>query len=348
MVDITMSKEQANPVINSRYLKPQHEWGWQVAVYLYLAGIGAGALALGILMDWLGYSPYDLRTVLLWGPIPVAVGALFLVLKLGIKRRFLNTILNPKTSWLSRGFYILSVCIIVGGLVMLVSLLPLLGIEISRWSAILLVFDIIAFIFALGTAIYTGILIMSVKYVSFWDTWLLPALFTVSALSTGSMAIILSTYGYDLLVFHQGYSSEMMHVLMNAEQVLLAIEAIVLALYLYSRYRAEGQGKSSVRLLLSGSLRYVFWLGIVAFGFVIPVILEIIYSRFPENSYLLLATGAFSLIAGFFLRLGIVYAGIKDQTPLHKFIELQYYLRTPGKALDMLFNDGTASEEEYS
>ncbi len=184
-----MATSQGNQIENIRHLKPQKEWGWQVAVYLFLAGIGAGSLAFGILMDWLGYAPHPLRPMLLWGPILVAIGALFLVLKLGIKRRFLNTILNPKTSWLSRGFYILSMCIVVGALILGITLLPFLGVSISDWSSLILVLEIIGFILALATAVYTGILIQSVKYVPFWNTYFLPALFTVSALSTGAMAI---------------------------------------------------------------------------------------------------------------------------------------------------------------
>ncbi len=322
-----MGEEQINPVINSRFFKPQKEWGWQVALYLYLAGVGSGALVIGLFMDWLGYSPYSLRVILLWGSIPVAIGALFLVLKLGIRKRFLNTIFNPRTSWLSRGFYILSVCIIAGMVILGISILPILGISISSWSTLLLVLDTIGIIFALATAIYTGILIQSVKYVSFWNTSLLPILFTISALSTGAIATVMSTYMYDLLIYSEGYSSHMTHMLLNIEQVLLLIEAIVLSLYLYSRYNAKGQGRSSVRLLLSGKLRFVFWLGIVGSGLLVPVILESIYSRSPENIPLLFITGAFILVGGFFLRFGIIYAGIKDQTPLHKLIEFQYYMK---------------------
>ncbi len=188
-----MATGQVNQIENIKHLKPQKEWGWQVAVYLFLAGIGAGSLAFGILMDWLGYAPHPLRPMLLWGPILVAIGALFLVLKLGIKRRFLNTILNPKTSWLSRGFYILSMCIVVGALILGITLLPFLGVSISDWSSLILVLEIIGFILALATAVYTGILIQSVKYVPFWNTPLLPALFTVSALSTGAITTNNST-----------------------------------------------------------------------------------------------------------------------------------------------------------
>ncbi|MFC2005095.1 NrfD/PsrC family molybdoenzyme membrane anchor subunit [Chloroflexota bacterium] len=312
---------------NSRiHLKPQEEWGWQVAIYLYLAGLGAGALAIGLLVNWLGYSPYSTRTLFLWGPILVTIGAPFLILKLGIKRRFLNTILNPRTSWLSRGFYILSLCIIVGLAILGISILPFLGINISNWSSLLLILDIIGFVLALATAIYTGILIQAVKYVPFWNTPLLPALFTVSALSTGSMGIILSVLGYSILTSSAGYPAQLMDLLIRTEQVLMLIEALVLGLYLFLRYKAEEEGKSSVRLLLSGDLKFVFWIGIIVSGFFFPIILEGIYSQFHEHYFLLFITGASLLIGGFFLRYGVVYAGIKEQHPLQKLMEDQYYL----------------------
>jgi formate-dependent nitrite reductase membrane component NrfD len=238
------------------------------------------------------------------------------------------------------------VCIIIGGLVMLVSLLPLINIDISKWSAVLLVFEIIAFIFALGTAIYTGILIQSVKYVSFWNTWLLPALFTVSALSTGAVALVVTTGIYDFIFHSAGYSSHMTHVLLNIEPFLLLIEAVVLILYMYRGYGAEGQGRNSVRMLLSGRLRYVFWLGIVVSGFVLPVILEAIHSWVTDSVVILFTMGGFSLLGGLFIRFGVIYAGIKDQTPLHKFVEMQYFLRVPGRGAETLFQREFGQEEE--
>ena len=320
-----MDADWVSPAESLKYQRPQKEWGWQVAVYLYLAGIGAGALAIGLLMDWLGYSPYSSRAILLWGPILVAVGALFLVLKLGIKRRFLNTVMNPRTSWLSRGFYILSLCIVIGVVSLGISILPLLGISIDGWSSIVLTLDVIGFIFAIATAAYTGILIQSVNYVPFWKTSLLPLLFTVSALSTGAMAIILSTYAYDFISYSQGYSSHMTHMIINIEQGLIILEALVLALYLFSRYRAQGGGRNSVRILLSGNLRLVFWLGIVVASFFLPTILESLYSRYPDYSFLLLFAGFSVLAGGFFLRFGIIFAGIKEVHPLGKMIDMQYY-----------------------
>ena len=44
----------------------------------------------------------------------VAIGAPFLILDLGIKRRFMYACLNPRTSWVARGFIILSIFIVIG------------------------------------------------------------------------------------------------------------------------------------------------------------------------------------------------------------------------------------------
>lgn len=326
--------ENINELVKSRSIKPQHEWGWQVAVYLYLAGIGSGSMAIGLLMHWLGYIPDGLRPVILWGPVLVAIGALFLVLKLGVKRRFLNTIMNPMSSWLSRGFYILSVCIVIGGIDFLISLLPYLNIDFEFWSWLITLLDIISFIFALSTAIYTGILIMSVRYVPFWNTWLLPSLFTVSALSTGAMAIVLASTGYNIFTTSTGFPEQMANTLASLEQVFVIIEAIVLALYLFTRYRLKEYGMYSVQLLLSGNLKYVFWLGIVICGFLFPVILEGIYSRVHDQHFLLFMAGVFLLLGGFFIRYVIIYAGIKEEPPMQRWLENRRYFEVMNKNAD--------------
>ncbi len=326
-------------VLRSKNIKTQHEWQWQVALYLYLAGIGAGSIAISILMDWLGYIPDGLKPLILWGPILVAIGALFLVLKLGVKIRFLNTVINPMSSWLSRGFYILSMCIISGMLLFLLSLLPYfaswLDFSFTVWPWLLNALDIVGFIFALGTAVYTGILIMSVKYVPYWKTLLLPVLFTISAISTGVMAITLVTTGWNLFtgttafttfsafmadanilvtaeVFPEGFENLMATI----EQVLLALETITIGAFLFTQYRANEYGRYSVQLLLSGRYKFLFWGGLVLCGLILPAILEIIYGMHHSWYIMVFITGASVLIAGFFVRYTIVYAGIKEDPPM--------------------------------
>jgi formate-dependent nitrite reductase membrane component NrfD len=315
---------QANPIRNTRYLRPQHHWGWQIAVYLYVAGIGAGSFIIGVIWDWLSYPAYPSTAILLWGVLLVPVGAFFLILDLGIKTRFMNAARNPRTSWLSRGFLILSGFIIFGVVTFALSLLPLADITVPL--PLFRALEAISLVLAFITAIYTGILLQSFKYIPLWNTPLLPALFLVSALSTGSMVVILSTLISSLFAAQGAYHSQLTEMLTRTEQILVFVEAFVFGVFLFFRYKANEQGESSVQLLLSGRLKFVFWVGIIVFGFFFPIILEAIYTGIPEQSWLLYVTGFFLLVGGFFLRFGIVYAGIKEQLPMHKLIELQYNL----------------------
>src|SRR4030043_672703 len=325
-----MRAEPIHPTRNMRYLRPQEHLGWIIAIYLYLAGMGAGSYIIGTVIDWFVHpsrvvtlwgQPLDsAKAALLWGPILVAIGAPFLILDLGIKKRFLYACLNPRTSWVARGFIILSAFIIFGLVLLTKSVLSFewLHPESGLWH----ILEVIALVFAFGTALYTGILLKTTKSIPLWNTYLLPLLFLVSALSTGSMAIILSTLGTGLLSLGSGT----LKVLMRGEQIFVVIEGIVLYLFLFKRYRSREQEKDSVRLLLSGKMKLIFWGGIVLLGFVFPMILEGIASFFHGNVTLIFTAGLLLLCGGFFLRLGVLHAGIKDQLPMLRLMEIQYDL----------------------
>jgi polysulfide reductase chain C len=329
-----MGAESVQPIRSAKYFRPQQEWKEIIAIYLYMAGMGAGSFIIGILIHWMGISlnplsipsielfgvRFDLtRVPILWGPIMVSIGAPFLILDLGFKWRFMYACLNPRTSWVARGFIILSIFIVFGLLLFVKSLLPF------KWlypeSGLWLIPEAIAFVFAFATALYTGILLKATKSVPLWNTHLLPLLFLASALSTGSMAIILSTLGTGLISYHSGT----MKVLMVGEQIFVVIEGILLYLFLSRRYKASEQGKDSIRLLVTGKLRFVFWQGIILLGFVFPIVLEWI-SKYYQNPALLFIAGISLLTGGFFLRLGVLQAGIKDQIPMQRLMEIQHEL----------------------
>ena len=329
-----MATPSIHPIRNTKYLRPQKEWKEIIAIYLYLAGMGAGSFIIGTLIQWFGVkfhpplipSSLDIlgltlnfsKALILWGPVMVAIGAPFLILDLGIKWRFMYACLNPRTSWVARGFIILSVFIIFGLVLLAKSVLPFewLHAESGFWR----ILEVLVLIFAFATAIYTGILLKATKSIPLWNTYMLPLLFLVSALSTGSMAIILSTLGTGLLSHGDGA----MKVLMGGEQVLVVIEGIVLYLFLSRRYRATEQGKDSVRLLIFGDMKMIFWGGVVLLGFIFPVVLESLASFFPGNVVLIFVAGILLLCGGFFLRVGVLHAGIKEQIPMHRWMEFQY------------------------
>lgn len=314
-----------------KHLRPQEHWGWIIAIYLYLAGMGAGSYIIGAIINWFinpsrvvriwGLALDPAKAALLWGPILVAIGAPFLILDLGIKKRFLYACLNPRTSWVARGFLILSIFIVFGLVLFAKSMLPFewLHAESDLWH----IPEVIAIAFAFGTAIYTGILLKATKSIPLWNTYLLPLLFLVSALSTGSMAIILSTLGTGLF----SYDAGALEVLISGEQILVVIEGIVLYLYLSRRYRVSEQGKDSVRFLLFGKKKLIFWGGIVLLGFIFPFVLETIAAFSHGNVVLIFVSGLTLLCGGFFLRLGVLSAGIKEQIPMQRWTEFQYDLK---------------------
>jgi polysulfide reductase chain C len=314
-----------------KFIKPQRVWRWEIAIYLYLAGMGAGSYIIGTIVNWvasptlpmtvLGFSLDLAKPALLWGPLFVAVGAPFLIIDLGIKRRFLYACLNPKTSWVARGFLILSTFIVLGLIVFGVSLLyPQFP---DHQPTVWLILEIVSLVFSFATALYTGVLLMSVRYVPLWNTPFLPILFLTSALSTGSMGVILAMMGSGLLFPRAEALFLLGHDMVHYERILIVIEGIILALYLISRYRAKDQGETSVRLLLSGRLKLLFWGGIVLTGFIFPISLEYTYSFCPDYPVLLYATGTFLLCGGFFLRLGVLASGVKEQLPMHKLVEIK-------------------------
>jgi len=325
-----MRTEPIHPTRNVRYLRPQEHWRWIIAIYLYLAGIGAGSYIIGTVIDWFvhpsrmviiwGQPLNSAKAALLWGPILVAIGAPFLILDLGIKKRFLYACLNPRTSWVARGFIILSAFIIFGLVLLTKSVLPFewFHAESGLWR----ILEVIAVAFAFGTALYTGILLKATKSIPLWNTYLLPLLFLVSALSTGSMAVILSTLGSGLF----SHDAAVLKVLTVGEQILVVIEAVVLYLYLSERYRVSEQGKDSVRLLLFGEKKFIFWGGIVLLGFIFPFVLEGIAAFSHGNVLLIFSSGLTLLCGGLFLRFGVLSAGIKERIPMQRWTEFQYEL----------------------
>jgi polysulfide reductase chain C len=330
--DKGMRTEPTHPTRPLRILRPQEEWKEIIAVYLYLAGMGAGSYIIGTIINWFidpsrlisifGFRVDVAKAALLWGPILVAIGAPFLILDLGIKKRFLYAALNPRTSWVARGFIILSIFIVFGIVLFAKSVLPF------EWlypnSSFWYIAEVITIVFAFATAFYTGILLKATKSIPLWNTYLLPLLFLVSALSTGSMAIILSSLGINLF----SLDATVLKILIGGEQILVVMEGIVLFLYLSQRYKASEQGKDSVRLLLFGEKKVLFWGGIVLLGFIFPVVLESISSLTRGNPLLIFTAGVVLLCGGFFLRLGVLSAGIREEIPMQRLMEIKYELRT--------------------
>jgi formate-dependent nitrite reductase membrane component NrfD len=213
---------------------------------------------------------------------------------LGKPLRFLRIMTHPQTSWLARGFLFVVGFGGAGGIALLIHLL---------WpgNPAETVFKIIAGILAFCVAIYTGFVLKAVKGVPFWNSWLLPVLFIMCGVLGGfglAVIIAISGGGIDLSKAELG------------SRWLLAINILLIVIYLWMASRREEVGKQSVLEQIHGHSAVIFWAGIVALGIVIPAVVSIIGLIAGELNSTVLITGVVcEIIGGLSLRYCVLKSG---------------------------------------
>ncbi|MEJ2110403.1 MAG: polysulfide reductase NrfD [Acidobacteriota bacterium] len=102
-----------------------------------------------------------------------------------------------------------------------------------------------------------------------------------------------------------GVAAAPLTVLENVDAALLVFEIFVLAVFLYNAYRTL-ESRPSARRILSGPLAGTFWLGVVACGLIIPLVLEL----FGGHGAALAIGVLLGLFGGLCLRFTILAGGI--------------------------------------
>ncbi len=317
-------------------------WGFLIVLYLFLAGVSAGAFATSATIFLTQGERH--RGTALWGallaPFPAAIGTGLLVLDLGRPLAFywLFTTLRL-TSPMSFGVWFLSAFLLLSVIYFFLwlpqnwraavaSFLP------RAWRAGAAADDgglrhtrrILAGVglpFALGVAIYTAIL-LGASTRPLWGSPLMPFLFLFSALSTGLAAVMVSLLLARLVSARFAGRSAAhdpeMRLLLVSDLVLLGVElSTLLLMILYSRIGTLAS-RQAWDVMLSGDYVWVFWLGPVLTGILAPIALEVMELRHssrgansivakPAGPVLGLLTGTLVLMGGFLLRYVIVYAG---------------------------------------
>lgn len=290
---------------------PQAVWRWKIAAYLFLAGTGAGAVIVGVVADFMGYA-IPAKIAIAFGIPAVAVSTLFLIMDLGHPAKFFRAMLHPGTSWISRGFFIVSALIVSGGLTVILWVWPF-GNVLDANQGFRTALEVVALVLAVATCIYTGILIGIVVSRPFWNNPLLPILFLVSAVSTGIGAVFFITpIVSSVLGITSPKTAEFMTHLESADMILIIVEAMAIYLYLTLVF---DRAPEAARLLLTGKLSLLFWGGFLFVGLLLPVVIEYFASMMHEGVSQSLATlmaGVFLLIGGFLMRLLILAAGIRS------------------------------------
>ncbi|MBQ9022109.1 MAG: polysulfide reductase NrfD [Eggerthellaceae bacterium] len=279
-------------------------WGPLIAVYLFLAGAAAGAY---LAESFISFKyPTDKKTRR-WGriivPVLLGVGLLMLMIdaEAGFKNplRFFGLVNNP-ASVMTIGVYIICMFMPIS---LVVAVLELFHKNVPRWL------DIIGDIGAVCLAGYTGFLLGDSLGVPLWHNSILPALFLVSALTSGIAIVSLLGFLGDESEFEKMRALRPIHI------VATILELILIALMLFIAVGKGAAGAASVEMILSGQYAVLFWLGLIGIGLVLPLALDVFTAGTANDhkagALAVEASGhACVLVGGFLLRFIVVMAGV--------------------------------------
>ena len=282
-------------------------WGIPVAFDLFLAGLGAGALLIAIAADLFGGRQYEriTRTGAVIAPWPVIVGVVLLVIDLGRPLRFWELLFrrgpgfvmfNPD-SVMSIGVWLLTIFVILS---LVYGALVLFGWPFTWGKKARQGVGMIGLVISLLVAVYTGVLLASTAN-PLWNTVLLPAVFSVSALSTGIAAVV-----FVLSFTHiYGARAKVDPSIPELEKInsrVISLELLIVALFVLVRITSP-----SLRMILGSAYGLLWWVGIIGLGLVVPLLFGIKGKvRKPQTS---VVVAALVVLGSFFLRYVILIGG---------------------------------------
>ena len=295
-----------------------------IALYLFLGGTSAGAFAVMSVMDLrvarnagarcgsanarrIRVSNSEFvkrlaRTVYAVSFAMLIAGLLCLLADLGKPQAFYLLFLYPTSSFMSIGSFalaLLSLCMAISTACVVLEL----G---SGWKRASYVAKLAGIVLSVVVMLYTGMLLKTVISISVWQSWWLPVLFLFSALSCGcgliAIAAAFSSEGRG--------SASAMNRFAALDAVFIVLEACAAFAYACSLAFANAQ---SLEGLLCGDRAWVFWIGFVACGIVIPLAANLGSSllRRERSASFVAAIAAFVLVGGLALRFALVSAGIQ-------------------------------------
>jgi formate-dependent nitrite reductase membrane component NrfD len=305
----------------------EHHWGWLIAIYLFLGGMGAGSFIIAALIELSGkryeqkYCPTTMVGAGVSGPL-ILVGTVLLILDLGAGLREPWRILHMFTNFssvMTWGIWILSLFLPIAflyGALEVMHVHPEVLAWLRKWLRFLpetLAYRRIkrpvcgvGIVLAIGTALYTGVLLSVVGAVPLWATPILPVLFLVSAVSTGMGLCIDLAATLAIPELHRRYDN-----LPLIHMILIGLEVALLALLLLTALEQGGEAAESARLILTGNGSVVFWGLVVGFGMVYPFMVHVYaFARHSHGYFSGILSGVGIVIAGLFVRYLIVAAAI--------------------------------------
>jgi formate-dependent nitrite reductase membrane component NrfD len=290
--------------------KVQRVWDIPHATWFTLMGVGGGLFIVsrvlgleGKLGLWLGMPAADLISFL-----AIAVGGLILIVDLGKPMRFVRAVLNPRTSWISRGAIADFVFLIVGGLLVLPSLtlgsarpFSWLPWDASASNVAGGTLEVVTIAAAVVVMFYAGQVLANPRAIPYWNSAAIPLQFLLSSLALSMATVMMMEVAKDRPV---------------TEGQLWVLAAFLAGLagsiVLHLGTNRDVPGKShSLELLVRGRYRLPFLAGVLGVGTVAPAILALMaIPAKGARDAIVVADFAAVLVSAFFLRLITLRVGI--------------------------------------
>jgi formate-dependent nitrite reductase membrane component NrfD len=304
-------------------------WGLPVVLYLFMAGLGAGALTTSASVLLRGGPTGKYFDVARYGafiaPIPVMLGSALLVFELGSFQaghwfRFLNLYMVINMSPMSIGTWLLTAFLGVSILYAYTFLsrdaAPGDSKEklrrMTAWVGIPL---------GIGVAVYTGVLLGALPARPFWNSPILALLFLLSSLSTGIASIILVRaimHRRQLNDAAEANYHESGYILSTTDTLLIGLELMTIFLFLMYAHLTIGHTRDAVGVIMfGGELSIMFWFWVIAIGLLIPAGIELAViiprmihqGKYLSHRYIDIIVPVTVLIGGFMLRYVVLIAG---------------------------------------
>lgn len=287
-----MAEHMVQVAWNAQHKVP---WHWPVPAYLVTKGIGAGVFLLLAVGALTGMTP-SLELLTFGGGLGVlmtlATTAL-LVMDLDRPERFLSILLRPQwKSWLARGAFILVAFSAVTGLWWALGAGALAGLLPDLLApGLQALLGFLTLPLAVGTAVYTAFLFAQAEGRDLWQSPLLPLHLLFQALMMGGAGLLLVAPFVEL--------GEIFGVVVRATFAsALVVDLMALLMgELGIPHPSEGAARAAHEIT-HGRFKKQFWLGAIALGHVVPLVLLLVGLLFGAGSFGFLA--AVAAIAGLY------------------------------------------------
>ena len=286
-------------------MKEPHDWGWPIAGYLFLGGLGGGMTMVSALADlaWRQGGVFALGSFV--AAVCLGLGSGLLIFELGQPLRFWRVFSRQKAV-ITIGAWTLGLTILtdVAYLSFYIPIFPW-----GHWAGLRLVLAALNLLLGVGVVTYTGVLLGGLRARPFWNTPALPVLFAVSGVSTGvaGQTLLVGAWPWSGSADLVAQRSASLHAL---DAALLVFEVLILGLYLgMMRLSAREEASRAANRWLVGAYASSFWGGVVALGLLAPLALYL----WDEPLTGLAPIGV--IAGGVFLRFLVVFSNDQPMLP---------------------------------